>query len=62
MVIPHTLKQLHSHGLIWGDAKAANVLIDVKEDACLVDFGGRYTEGWVEQGKPNSSEGDLHGL
>jgi hypothetical protein len=38
------------------------VLIDVNEDAYLIDFGGGYTEGWFETEKSNSTEGDLQGL
>ncbi|KAJ5420206.1 hypothetical protein N7465_002725 [Penicillium sp. CMV-2018d] len=49
-------------GIIWGDAKAANVLIDANEDAYLIDFGGGYTKGWVEKEKSSSTEGDLQGL
>ena len=57
-----SLKHLHSRGIAWGDAKAANVLIDVNQDAYLIDFGGGYTEGWVERDKCNSIAGDLQGL
>ncbi|PGH12736.1 hypothetical protein AJ79_04097 [Helicocarpus griseus UAMH5409] len=46
----------------WGDAKAANVLIDVNGDAYLIDFGGGYTVGWVEKEMANSIDGDLQGL
>ncbi|OJD24950.1 hypothetical protein ACJ73_03686 [Blastomyces percursus] len=60
--ISHTLKHLHSHNIVWGDAKAANVLIDVNGDAYLIDFGGGYTEGWVEKEMANSIDGDLQGL
>lgn len=60
--ISHTLKHLHSHNIIWGNAKAANVLIDVNEDAYLIDFERGYTPGWVEKEKSNSIEGDLQGL
>lgn len=60
--ISHTLKHLHLHGIIWGDAKAANVLIDVNEDPYLIDFGGGYTDGWVDKKNFNSFEGDLQGL
>ncbi|KAJ6184730.1 hypothetical protein N7519_006031 [Penicillium mononematosum] len=60
--VSHTLKQFHSHNIIWGDAKAANVLVDVNNDAYLIDFGGGYTQGWVEKEKSNSVEGDLQGL
>ncbi|KAJ5464051.1 hypothetical protein N7475_007186 [Penicillium sp. IBT 31633x] len=60
--VSHTINHLHSYNIIWGDAKAANVLIDANEDAYLIDFGGGYTEGWVEKKKSNSTEGDLQGL
>ena len=60
--ISHTLKHLHSQGIVWGDAKAANVLVDANDDAYLIDFGGGYTQGWVEKEKSNSIEGDLQGL
>ncbi|KAJ5215635.1 uncharacterized protein N7498_002042 [Penicillium cinerascens] len=60
--ISHKLKHLHAHNIIWGDAKAAIVLIDVNEDAYLIDFGGGCTEGWVDKEKSNSIEGDLQGL
>ncbi|EEP78258.1 predicted protein [Uncinocarpus reesii 1704] len=57
-----TLKHLHSRGIIWGDAKAANVLTDVNNDAYLIDFGGGYTRGWVDKENANSIVGDLQGL
>ncbi|KAJ5456825.1 hypothetical protein N7530_012099 [Penicillium desertorum] len=31
--VSHTLKQFHSQNIIWGDAKAENVLVDVNNDA-----------------------------
>ncbi|KAJ5835679.1 hypothetical protein N7447_001705 [Penicillium robsamsonii] len=60
--ISHTIKHLHSYNIIWGDTKAANVLIDANEDAYLIDFGGGYTKGWAEKEKSNSTEGDLQRL
>ncbi|KAK2865357.1 hypothetical protein FQN49_003654 [Arthroderma sp. PD_2] len=60
--VSQTLKQFHSHGIIWGDAKAANVLIDNENNAYLVDFGGSYTKGWVDKDKAGTVEGDLQGL
>lgn len=57
--ISHTLKNLHSHRIVWRDAKAANVLIDANEDAYLIDFGGGYTEGWVDKENSNSIDGDI---
>ncbi|KAJ5810604.1 uncharacterized protein N7503_002822 [Penicillium pulvis] len=59
----HTrLSAVHEPEIIWGDAKAANVLLEFNGDAYLVDFGGEYTKGWVEKEKSNSIERDLQGL
>lgn len=40
---------LHGAGIVWGDAKAANILIDGHDDAWIIDFGGGYTHGCVEK-------------
>jgi hypothetical protein len=45
--------------LIWEDEKPNNVLIDVHDDAYLVDSGGGYTKGWVDKELMNTQEGDL---
>lgn len=34
---------LNEAGIVWGDAKPANILIDEDEDAWIIDFGGGYT-------------------
>lgn len=60
--ITETLNHMHAAGIIWGDAKAANVLIDAHDDAYVVDFGGSYTEGWVERELAGTIEGDEQGL
>jgi hypothetical protein len=60
--IVHSLKELHARGIVWGDAKPSNVLIDVHDDAYLVDFGGGYTRGWVDRELMNTKEGDSQGL
>jgi hypothetical protein len=57
-----TVKLLHKAGIIWGDAKAANVLVDTNMDTWIIDFGGGFTEGWVEREKAGTVEGDLQGL
>ncbi|KAI1171165.1 hypothetical protein F4777DRAFT_69087 [Nemania sp. FL0916] len=57
-----TVERLHASGITWGDVKPNNVLIDEKEDAWVVDFGGGYTEGWVSKELTGTVAGDLEGL
>jgi len=37
-------------------------MIDNNNDAWLIDLGGGYTEGWVDEDKAGSIEGDLQGV
>ncbi|KAM0329823.1 hypothetical protein ACHAQA_003987 [Verticillium albo-atrum] len=60
--VTESLAELHKAGLVWGDVKPHNVLIDVEDNAWLIDFGGSYTEGWVDRDEAGTVEGDLHGL
>ncbi|EGY18689.1 uncharacterized protein VDAG_09215 [Verticillium dahliae VdLs.17] len=60
--IKDSLAALHKAGLVWGDVKPHNVLIDAEDNAWLIDFGGSYTEGWVDRQEAGTVEGDLHGL
>lgn len=56
--VEEAIAQLHNAGIVWGDAKPDNILIDVIEDAWLIDFGGGYTEGWVPKTLAGTMEGD----
>ncbi|KAF4417527.1 Serine/threonine-protein kinase PKH1 [Fusarium austroafricanum] len=56
--IQEIVGQLHDAGIVWGDAKPDNILIDVNEDAWVIDFGGGYTEGWVPKSLAGTMEGD----
>ncbi|UPK91432.1 hypothetical protein LCI18_002367 [Fusarium solani-melongenae] len=56
------ITQLHNAGIVWGDAKPDNVLIDSNQDAWIVDFGGGYTEGWVPKTLAGTVEGDTVAL
>lgn len=56
--IRDTVEQMHQIGVVWGDGKASNVIIDEKENAWLIDFGGGWTDGWVDEELADSVEGD----
>ncbi|KAI1376309.1 hypothetical protein F4677DRAFT_454541 [Hypoxylon crocopeplum] len=60
--IKHSLTALHEAGIVWGDAKPSNIIIDVHGDAWIIDFGGGHTKGWVDYDKQGTVEGDLQGL
>lgn len=60
--IKDAVNYLHQKSLVWGDAKAANVLVNMDGDAILVDFGGGFTDDWVEQRHCGTVKGDLQGL
>lgn len=49
---------LHEHEIVWGDAKADNFMVDAKDRLWIIDFGGGYTEGWVDPQFNETEEGD----
>ncbi|KAI3585796.1 hypothetical protein IWW34DRAFT_798971 [Fusarium oxysporum f. sp. albedinis] len=53
---------LYDAGIIWGDVKAENVLIDQDSNAWVTDFGGGYTKGWVDKEVAVTMEGDRMGM
>jgi serine/threonine protein kinase len=60
--VQHIFHQLHANSIVWGDAKPDSVLIDHRNDAWVIDFGGGYTEGWVPRDLAESVEGGLQSL
>lgn len=60
--ITQSVMKLHDNKIVWGDAKAENVLIDKEDNAWIIDFGGSYTPGWVDPEKAGSVAGDEQGL
>ncbi len=52
---------LHEHEIIWGDAKADNFMVDRADNLWIIDFGGSYTEGWVDPELNETEEGDEMG-
>lgn len=56
--IKETVNHLHAIGIVWGDAKPGNIVIDLHGDAWLIDFGGGWTESWVGKDLEETVEGD----
>lgn len=56
------VKTLHENNIIWGDAKADNFIVDGNDELWIIDFGGSYTEGWVDPELNETIEGDDMGL
>ncbi|GAM82519.1 hypothetical protein ANO11243_005010 [Dothideomycetidae sp. 11243] len=47
--ISQTVSALHAVDLVWGDVAPKNVLIDSREDAWVIDFGGGFSTPWTER-------------
>ncbi|KAI8946290.1 hypothetical protein F4801DRAFT_565063 [Xylaria longipes] len=60
--LDYTLAELHKAGVVWGDVKAENVLVDQDDNVWIIDFGGGYTRGWVDKKIAGTVEGDLAGM
>ncbi len=53
---------LHDNDIVFGDAKADNFLVDKNGKLWIIDFGGSYTEGWVDAELEETKEGDNQGV
>ena len=53
---------LHENGIVWGDAKADNFMVDKNDHLWIIDFGGSYTDGWVDPELMETVEGDDMGV
>lgn len=60
--IRRAVSRLHGLGLIWGDGKLENIVVDEKGDAWLIDLGGGFTKGWVDEELSDTVEGDEQAL
>ena len=57
-----TVGRLHELGIVWGDVKPDNVMINAEGDAVVVDFGGGYTPEYIEPELQQTLQGDLVAL
>lgn len=60
--IEQTLRDLHGIGVVWGNVKPSNLVLDESGDVHLIDFGGSFTRGWVDEALKETVEGDKQGL
>ncbi|KAF4993918.1 hypothetical protein FDECE_13269 [Fusarium decemcellulare] len=60
--IAETLDALHSVGIFWSDAKAANICLDPDDNPWLIDFAGGWTQAWVNKDIAGTMEGDDHAM
>ncbi|KXJ89711.1 hypothetical protein Micbo1qcDRAFT_149429 [Microdochium bolleyi] len=60
--VEQTVKVLHDAGVVWGDAKADNFMVDRYGKLWIIDFGGSYTEGWIDPDLEDTQEGDDMGV
>lgn len=49
---------LHEHQMVWGDAKADNFMVDKHDNLWIIDFGGSYTDGWIDPELMETEAGD----
>lgn len=60
--IQKTVDEFHRLGVVWGDVKSDNVLIDSENNALVIDLEGGTTGGWVDREVGGTVEGDLQGM
>lgn len=52
---------LHAAGIVWGDAQPKNILVDNEDNLWLIGFSGD-SDGWVDEDKVRTVEGDVQAL
>lgn len=56
--VRQTVANLHSVGVVWGDGKPSNVVVDENDNVELIDFAGEWSTGWVDEPLAETVEGD----
>ena len=49
-------------GVVWGDVKPNNILVDNEGTAWIIDFRGGFSPGWVDESIEGTEAGDLQGV
>ncbi|KAK3941352.1 hypothetical protein QBC46DRAFT_104501 [Diplogelasinospora grovesii] len=57
-----TVGRLHELGIVWGDVKPDNIMINAEGEAVVIDFGGGYTPEYIKPELQQTLQGDLMGL
>jgi hypothetical protein len=57
--IKDTVRASHRHEIVWANVKPDNVLIDCEQNSWLIDFGGCFNSGDVDEDVMETIEGDL---
>lgn len=57
-----TMRRLHEGGIVWGDVKPDNVMINGEGDAVVVDFGGGDSPQYIPMELQQTAQGDLMAL
>ncbi|KAF5599022.1 hypothetical protein FPANT_3625 [Fusarium pseudoanthophilum] len=60
--VRQTIESLHQQEIIWVNGKSSNVIIDEQDNAWLIDFGGGYTPGWIDEELAETKQGDEQAL
>ncbi|KLU81100.1 hypothetical protein MAPG_00195 [Magnaporthiopsis poae ATCC 64411] len=60
--IRQTVDCLHEIGLVWGNGKIHNVVVDRDDNAWLIDFGGGWTGDWVDKDLAGTVAGDKQAI
>ncbi|OAA34125.1 Protein kinase-like domain protein [Metarhizium rileyi] len=56
--VRQTVANLHSIGIIGGDAKPSNIIVNKSDNIELIDFAGGWSQGWVDEPLAETMEGD----
>lgn len=56
------VRELHRHGVVWGDVNVHNIFIDADDAAWVIDFGGNCNVNFIDESFKETEEGDWQGV